>query len=70
MSKMFSLNAIDWKSWGTNIILFLWPVLVIILTQLAQWLTVDWTIVYTTAIWLLLNLLKKFLADNQPTPTL
>lgn len=62
-SKSLELNGTDWKSRWINVVIFFAPVIVLIWTQLQNWNAVDWKLVWITALWLALNLFKKFVLD-------
>lgn len=67
-SKQMSLDKTDLKKWIKNTILFLAPALLVFLTAIQSWVPVEQALlaVYTRGLNTVIDLTKKFLADNQP----
>ena len=63
-SWQFQLFLSDIKQWLKNMLLLFAPTLLYILSQIQNWQTLDYTYIKFISIWVLIDLIKRFIIDN------
>lgn len=63
-SDTFNLNWAEVKRWLKNAALFSSPLVILALTQFQTTGVVDWKLVAGAAVQIIIDLLRKYLADN------
>jgi hypothetical protein len=63
VSKSKELNINDFKAWCRNVIVMFSPVLIALLTSLQNWEIVDWRILFSMAIWIIIDVVRRYLKN-------
>ena len=61
-SKRFQLDTETLKRLGRTALIMFTPVILIFLDQIQNW-TMDWKIIWATAMWIWIDAVRRFLTD-------
>ena len=61
-SKMFQLDTETLKRLGRTALIMFTPVILLFLNQIQSW-TMDYKIILATAMWILIDAIRRFLTD-------
>ena len=61
--SVWQIDIVWLKKILRDICIFYWPVLVYIINQLSTWMSIDWKMAWSMAIWITLSFFKRFYTD-------
>lgn len=68
ISSSFELTTSDVKKWGINVLKYVvLPWLMSMLVSLKAWVSIDWTLIATTTLWAIVDIIHRYLNNNANT---